>query len=54
MTFGGFAATNVDVINATTITATSPGYPSAGVHSVQVTTPAGTSAKVAAADFTYT
>ena len=52
VTFGGFAATNVDVVDATTITATSPGY-AAGTHSVQVITPAGTSAKVAGSNFTY-
>jgi hypothetical protein len=54
VTFGGFPATNVIVDNATTITVTSPAYSSAGLHYVQVTTPAGTSGKVATAGFTYT
>jgi IPT/TIG domain len=52
VTFGGYPGTNVTVVNDTTITVTSSGN-TAGVHSVQVTTPGGTSAKVAAAGFTY-
>jgi hypothetical protein len=54
VTFGGYPASNVVVINATIIIVTSPAYPSAGLHYVQVTTPTGTSGKVAAAGFTYT
>jgi hypothetical protein len=49
----GLAPTDVSVVNSTTITATTPAYPSAGLHYVVVTTPNGTSAKTTGAEFTY-
>ncbi len=49
--FGGVDATSFTVVNATTITATAPA--GSGVVNVRVTTPDGTSANVAADDFTY-
>lgn len=52
VSFGGTAASSFTVDSATRITATSPGGP-AGVASVSVTTPAGTSADTAVDDFTY-
>jgi large repetitive protein len=50
--FGGAAATNVTVVSATSITATSPAG-SAGIVDVTVTTADGTSATEAADGFTY-
>ena len=50
--FGANAATNVSVVNATTVTATSPAG-SAGTVDVTVTTPGGTSATSAADHYTY-
>ncbi len=50
--FGGAAATNVNVVSATSITATSPAR-SAGIVDVTVTTSGGTSATGAADGFTY-
>jgi hypothetical protein len=50
--FGGFPGKNVTVVNDTTITVISP-PDSAGLHNIQVTTPGGTSAKVALDGFTY-
>ena len=50
--FGGAAATNVAVVSATSITATSPAG-SAGTVDVTVTTAGGTSAASAADGFTY-
>ena len=50
--FGATAATNVTVVNDTTITADSPA--GTGTVDVTVTTPAGTSATSAADQFTYT
>lgn len=49
--FGGYPATNVAVVNATTITATSPA--GSGTVDVTVTTGGGTSATSAADRFTY-
>jgi uncharacterized delta-60 repeat protein len=51
VTFGGAAATNVTVVNSTTITATTPATSSAGAVSVIVTTPSGSNA--ANSLFTY-
>jgi hypothetical protein len=51
-TFGGYAGSHLTVVNDTTLTVTSPAY-AAGLHYIQITTPAGTSGKVAAAAFTY-
>ena len=51
VTFGGTAATNVIVVNATTITATTPAH-AAGSVDVAVTTPGGTGSKTGG--FTYT
>ena len=54
VTFGGTAATAVVVVNAGTITATSPAH-AAGTVDVQVTTPRGVSPIAGAADnFIYT
>jgi len=50
--FGTTAATNVNVVSATSITATSPAH-AAGIVDVTVTTPSGTSAISAADQFTY-
>ena len=50
--FGSNAATNVSVVSATTLTATSPAG-SAGTVDVTVTTPGGTSATSAADHYTY-
>jgi uncharacterized repeat protein (TIGR02543 family) len=50
--FGNTAATNVNVVNSTTITVTSPAGP-AGPDNVTVTTPGGTSAEGFADDFIY-
>jgi hypothetical protein len=50
--FGTVAGTNLTVLNSTTITVTSPAQ-AAGEHNIQVTTPSGTSAKVAGDEFTY-
>jgi hypothetical protein len=50
--FGGIGGKNVTVVNATTITVTSPAD-TAGLHNIQVTTPSGTSPKVPAGGFTY-
>ena len=47
------AGTGLTVVNATTITVVSPAE-AAGAHNIQVTTPSGTSAKVAADEFTFT
>jgi hypothetical protein len=52
VSFGGYPGKNVVVVSPTTITVTSPAY-AAGLHYLQVTTPEGTSGKVAAAGFTY-
>ncbi len=52
VTFGGVAATNVTVVNNTTIIATSPAH-AAGAVNVIVTTPVGSSTSVAASQFTY-
>jgi len=52
--FGTTAATGVTVVNATTIMANSPAGTSTSVVDVTVTTPAGTSAKSTADEFTYT
>jgi subtilase family serine protease len=51
--FGTVAATNVQVVSSTKITATSPKGLSPGARNVLVTTSAGTSAKVAGDQFTY-
>ncbi len=52
--FGTVAATNVVVVNATTITATSPSSPSGtGTVDVTVTAPSGQSATTDADEFTY-
>jgi C1A family cysteine protease len=51
--FGTTAASNVNVVSATSITATSPAH-AAGIVDVTVTTPSGTSAISAADQFTYT
>ncbi len=51
VTFGGNAATNVTVVNSTTITVTTPAAASAGAVSVVVTTPGGSNA--ANSLFTY-
>jgi hypothetical protein len=54
VTFGGTAATAVVVVNANTITATSPAK-TAGTYDVRVTTPNGTSPIAASSDnFIYT
>ena len=50
--FGTTAATNLEILSATQITATSPAG-SAGAVDVTVTTPGGTSATAAADQFTY-
>jgi hypothetical protein len=50
--FGTTAATSFNVVNDTTITAVSP-VGTAGVVSIRVTTPVGTSADVAADNFTF-
>jgi len=50
--FGGTAATNVNVVSATQITATDPAE-SAGTVDVTVTTPGGTSATSSADQFSY-
>ena len=50
--FGTVAGTGLTVVNATTITVVSPAE-AAGAHNIQVTTPSGTSAKVAADEFTF-
>jgi len=50
--FGTVAGTSVDVVNSTTITVVSPAQ-AAGEHNIQVTTVGGTSAKVAADEYTY-
>jgi hypothetical protein len=50
--FGGIPGKNITVVSNTTITVTSPAN-TTGLHNVQVTTPGGTSAKVAADGFTY-
>ena len=52
VSFGGFVGKNLTVVNATTITVTSPAQ-AAGEHNIQVSTPGGTSAKVAGDEFTY-
>jgi len=52
VSFGGYSGKNLTVINATTITVTSPAQ-AAGEHNIQVSTPGGTSAKVAGDEFTY-
>jgi hypothetical protein len=52
VTFGANVATNVTVVNATTITATVPAG-AVGEVDVRVTTPAGQSAAVAADHYTY-
>ncbi|GLY26996.1 IPT/TIG domain-containing protein [Kineosporia sp. NBRC 101731] len=52
VSFGGSAATNVTVINSTTILATSPQH-AAGTVSVIVTSPLGSSTGASASDFTY-
>jgi hypothetical protein len=51
--FGTVAATSFTVVSATEITAVSPAQ-AAGAQNISVTTPAGTSAAVAADMFTYT
>jgi len=54
VTFGGTAATAVVVVNANTLTATTPAK-AAGTYDVRVTTPKGTSTIGGAADnFVYT
>jgi hypothetical protein len=50
--FGAVAATSFTVVSATSITATSPAQ-AADTHNIYVTTPNGTSAQVAADQFTY-
>jgi hypothetical protein len=50
--FGAVAATSYTVVSSTKITAVSPAQ-AAGTHNIYVTTPGGTSAAVAADDFTY-
>jgi hypothetical protein len=52
VSFANLSATNVVVVNATTITATSPAH-GAGTVNVTVTTPGGTSGTSSAARFTY-
>ena len=51
--FGASAATGVVVVSSTKITAKTPAH-AAGVVNVQVVTPAGTSAVVAADKYTFT
>jgi hypothetical protein len=53
VTFGGAQATDVDVVSATGITATAPAGTAGTVVDVTVTTPGGTSAPSAKAQFTY-
>ncbi|MBI2764948.1 MAG: IPT/TIG domain-containing protein [Chloroflexi bacterium] len=53
VTFGGVAATNLVVVNDTSITVTSPAHAS-GVVDVVVVSPSGTSPVVTADKFTYT
>ena len=52
VTFGGVAATNISVVNNTTIIATTPAH-AAGSVNVIVTTPVGSSTSVTASQFTY-
>ena len=53
VSFGGTAATGVSVVNATTVTCTSPAH-AAGLVDVTVTTPGGTSATTGTGnDYTY-
>jgi hypothetical protein len=54
VTFGAAGATNVDVVNDSTITATSPSISSGGIDDVIVTTPGGSSPTSTADQFTYT
>ena len=51
--FGTVAATGVNVVNSTTLTATVPASASAGTVDVTVSTPAGTSAATSADRYTY-
>ena len=53
VTFGGIAATNVDVLSDTKLTATAP-TGAAGAVDVEVSSPAATSAAVTADRYTYT
>src|SRR5581483_10895173 len=53
VSFGSAAATGVSVVNATTITATSPAGAAGSVADVLVTTPGGTSAMSPADSFAY-
>lgn len=53
VTFGGIAATNVDVLSDTKLTATAP-PDAAGAVDIEVSSPAGTSAAVTADRYTYT
>jgi hypothetical protein len=50
--FGVVAATSYTVVSDTEITAVSPAQ-AAAIHNIYVTTPVGTSAPVAADEFTY-
>ncbi|MGA7797753.1 MAG: IPT/TIG domain-containing protein, partial [Methanoregula sp.] len=52
VSFGGAAATQVTVVNATAVTATTPAH-AAGTVDITVTTPGGTSAKSSADQYTY-
>jgi hypothetical protein len=51
--FGSVAATSFSVVSSTEITAVSP-VQAAGIHTIYMTTPAGTSAAISGDVFTYT